>query len=55
MEFLVLMLLFASALLIFFKPEKKKAATLCGTIGVIILVIMEFYVNAWVVVPVGNF
>lgn len=55
MEFLQLLLFLVAALLLYFKPEKKVLATACMALGCTILVVLEFYVNLWVVLPIGNF
>ncbi|ASM40056.1 hypothetical protein CSPB12327_04690 [Campylobacter sp. RM12327] len=55
MEFLQLVLLLIASLIIYLKPEKKRIAATCGFVACLILVVLEFYVNAWVVVPIGNF
>ena len=44
-----------SGLILYFKPQRKNLATGCAVVGCVILIALEFYVNLWVVVPVGNF
>ncbi|CAD7289468.1 hypothetical protein [Campylobacter suis] len=55
MEFLVLSLIFISAFLLLFKPEKRALATGLAIASAVISILMEFYVNLWVVVPIGNY
>ena len=55
MEFLILTLFLISGLILYFKPQRKKLATGCAAVGCAILIALEFYVNLWVVVPIGNF
>lgn len=55
MEFLQLLLFLIAALVLYFKPEKKALATACLALGCVLLVATEFYVNLWVVTPIGNF
>lgn len=55
MEFLQLLLLFIASLIMQYKPEKRKTAASFAILSCIILVALEFYVNLWVVVPIGNF
>ncbi|QKF60655.1 hypothetical protein [Campylobacter curvus] len=55
MEFLELLLFLAAAIVLYFKPEKKALATSLAVIGCALLVVLEFYVNLWVVVPIGNY
>lgn len=55
MEFLILTLFLISGLMMQYKPQKKNLATGCTIVGCVILVALEFYVNLWVVVPIGNF
>ena len=55
MEFLILTLFLISALVMQYKPQKKNVAAGCAIAGCAILVVLEFYVNLWIVVPIGNF
>jgi len=55
MEFLILTLFLISGLILYIKPQMKKVATSCLALGCVILVALEFYVNLWVVLPIGNF
>ena len=55
MEFLILTLFLISGLILYFKPQRKNLATGCAAAGCAILIALEFYVNLWVVVPIGNF
>lgn len=55
MEFLILTLFLISALVMQYKPRKRNLATGCAVVGCAILIALEFYVNLWVVVPIGNF
>lgn len=55
MEFFELFLFLLSALLLYFKPEKRALTTTFAVLGCVILVALEFYVNLWVVLPIGNF
>ncbi|MDL0089809.1 MULTISPECIES: hypothetical protein [Campylobacter] len=54
MEFLQLVLFFISALVMYIRPEKKGVAVSCAIVGCALLVVLEFYVNLWVVMPIGN-
>jgi hypothetical protein len=55
MEFLMVLMFFVAALLLWLKPEKKRAVMGFGIAGVAILVIMMAWVNKFAVVPMGNF
>ncbi|MBR8461448.1 hypothetical protein KDE12_01100 [Campylobacter sp. faydin G-105] len=55
MEFLELSLFLVASLLLYFKPENKGLTTCLAILGCSILVALEFYINLWVVVPIGNF
>lgn len=55
MEFLILTLFLISGLILYFKPQRKNLATGYAAAGCAILIALEFYVNLWVVVPIGNF
>lgn len=55
MEFLILTLFLISGLILYIKPQMKKLAMSCMALGCVILVALEFYVNLWVVLPIGNF
>ena len=55
MEFLILTRFLISGLILYIKPQMKKVATSCLALGCVILVALEFYVNLWVVLPIGNF
>ena len=55
MEFLMVLLCFVAGLLLWFRPEKKRAVMGFGIAGIAILVIMMAWVNKFTVVPMGNF
>ena len=55
MEFLMVLMFFVAGLLLWFRPEKKRAVMGFGIAGVAILVIMMAWVNKFAVVPMGNF
>lgn len=55
MELLELLLFLLAALLLYFKPEKKLLTTSLAGLGCVILIALEFYINLWVVTPIGNF
>ncbi|MFC2527753.1 MAG: hypothetical protein ACFNVQ_01575 [Campylobacter sp.] len=55
MEFLMVLMFFVASLLLWFRPEKKRAVMGFGIAGVAILVIMMAWVNKFAVVPMGNF
>ena len=55
MEFLMISMFFVAGLLLWFRPEKKRAVMGFGIAGIAILVIMMAWVNKFAVVPMGNF
>lgn len=55
MEFLMVLMFFVAALLLWLKPEKKRAVMCFSIAGVAILVIMMVWANKFAVVPMGNF
>lgn len=55
MEFLMVLMFFVAGLLLWFRPEKKRAVIGFGIAGIAILVIMMAWVNKFAVVPMGNF
>ncbi|MGH1600190.1 hypothetical protein [Campylobacter majalis] len=54
MEFLQLLFFLFSALMLYFKPELKFLAVCFAVLGCLCLIALEFYVNLWVVIPIGN-
>ena len=55
MEFLMVLMFFVAGLLLWFRPEKKRAVMGFGIAGIAILVIMMAWVNKFAVVSMGNF
>ena len=55
MEFLMVSMFFVAGLLLWFRPETKRAVMGFGIAGIAILVIMMAWVNKFAVVPMGNF
>lgn len=54
MEFLQIVLFLLAALIMFLVPRARIVAVLLALAGCAILVGLEFYVNLWAVVPIGN-
>lgn len=54
MEFLELVLFLLAALILFFAPRFRIVAAIFALAGCAVLVALEFYVNLWVVLPIGN-
>ncbi|BCX79939.1 hypothetical protein [Campylobacter sp. 19-13652] len=54
MEFLQIILFLLAAIIIFVIPRARVLAVLLALAGCAILVGLEFYVNLWTIVPIGN-